>query len=640
MKSNVSEILEMMARIYRDATIRCSADVSDLRDLMTIRSRVKQEGLSFLTISLPAFCKEFERSLSLGRIDSTAFPGFRREKHGAIPAFLQGMLSLLFDRETGRLLTYEGPPDEGSMQAHPSTLVDSVRQICLAFKKIEWPCTPARERKAIENFKQVEHEVSLFSLPEAERSRFRELSFMLWSGMLHDFNHEDLLPKHGPGATAERVSGNQKYAWRYWHDRLEPFFPFIGTGYPQGVSMAYTWAGYPIMGNFKSAEEIENVTILPEQEEIPVRVTLVPKTQKTPRIIAIEPCCMQYAQQAVRAYLYRKLETWKYSAGSVNFRDQSANQRVALMSSSDGLFATIDLSDASDRVPRSMVEEMLWFNSDFLDCVMACRSNAALLPGGEVIRPLSKFASMGSALCFPVEAMYFFTIVVMALLEADNLPTTPKNLLEVTRRVYVYGDDIVVPSTNAEYVLERLQQYNCRPNAAKTFYTGKFRESCGVDAYDGYEVTPTYISHELPEDARQASQIASAVALANSFYRKGFWATAQFIRDRIEALIGFVPYVREDSEGLGWHSFQGWKTIGRWHSNIPSRDGTRTTLHRFEVRAYVMEPKRRTDVIDGHSGMAKSLLTLEASAYSEDGSDPFSSVQRGAVALKRRWVMA
>nr|QDH86857.1 MAG: hypothetical protein H2BulkLitter115474_000002 [Leviviridae sp.] len=66
MKSDASDYLELMHAVYFDACIKCSADVSDLRDLKTIKSRVMSEGLSFLTITLPAFCSAFERALETG----------------------------------------------------------------------------------------------------------------------------------------------------------------------------------------------------------------------------------------------------------------------------------------------------------------------------------------------------------------------------------------------------------------------------------------------------------------------------------------------------------------------------------------------------------------------------------------------
>jgi len=66
LKSDASDYLELAERIYRDAAAKCSADVSDLRDLKTIRSRIKDEGFSFLTITLPTFARDLK---GLSRMD-------------------------------------------------------------------------------------------------------------------------------------------------------------------------------------------------------------------------------------------------------------------------------------------------------------------------------------------------------------------------------------------------------------------------------------------------------------------------------------------------------------------------------------------------------------------------------------------
>ena len=91
-----------------DACAKCIADVCDSRDLETIRSRVKHQGVSFLTITLPDFYKDFERSVEVGYIDSTCFRAFR--KHGSLPSFLKAMTTLIFDRETGRIFDNKDNP--------------------------------------------------------------------------------------------------------------------------------------------------------------------------------------------------------------------------------------------------------------------------------------------------------------------------------------------------------------------------------------------------------------------------------------------------------------------------------------------------------------------------------------------------
>jgi len=578
-KSHVSDQIELAELVYTEATARCIADFSDLRDLQTIRSRVEQEGLSFLTITLPDFAKDFERSLAVGKIEPESFRGFRKNR--AIPAFLQGMLALLFDRETGRL--YE--QSRLDLVNAPS-VVDSVRQICLTFKKLELDCTPERVQAAIDGFVQTEHVLSTDLVQASDRDEFHRVSLVLWSSILANISIDTLRPKHGPGATAERVSGNQKYRFKYWHDRIEPYFPLIDSAY-------FLSAG--------DSEEVELVSVVPPEEELPVRVTPVPKTLKGPRIIAIEPCCMQYAQQAIRAVLYERIEGSRVAGGHVNFDDQSVNRELALIASRTGKLATIDLSEASDRVPRDLALSMFDSNPDLRDAIDACRSTHAQLPDGTVLGPLNKFASMGSALCFPVESMYFYTICVAALLRIHNLPVTHDTVYTVSRDVYVYGDDIIVPSKHAKTILGYLQKYNCKVNVHKTFWNGKFRESCGMDAYDGYPVSPVYLRKPVPEDRRQADRLVSWIDTANQFYKKGYWRTSSYMFNICERYLGNLPYLPEDSAGLGRHSFEHIRPTGTWNEKY----------QRLEVVAWVAQPVYRTDELDGYAALQKSLTRLE-----------------------------
>lgn len=601
----------------------CVADVSDFRDLETIRSRVEEEGLSFLTITLPSFAKDFERSLEQGFIDSNQFREFRKWRR--IPAFLRGILSLIFDSETGRILNYE------TCSLHPtpiSTLVDCTRQICLAFKKMEFVCTPKRVQKALDDFVQCEQSFEMFSLQGEEQESFLRVSSLLWDNIMARIELSNIVPRHGPGATAEGVSGNRKFQWQYWHERLNSYFPFIGYAYPNLDMYAYPEG---VDKDSPRLEELELVQFLDEDQEIPVKVTPVPKTLKAPRIIAIEPCCMQYAQQGIRKALYSAIESSRLTRGHVNFRDQEINQDLAISSSKTGLLATVDLSEASDRVPHDLAIRMFDGNPDLRDAIDACRSTKAKLPDGTIIGPLKKFASMGSALCFPVEAMYFYTLCVKALLELQNLPVTRRNAFRVSREVYVYGDDLVIPSRYATTILDHLQKYNCKVNTSKSFWIGKFRESCGVDAYDGDEVTPIYCRKPFPRNRQQAAELISHVSTANSFYKKGMWRTSSFLFQKVERILGPLPYVSGDSACLGRYSYLGFRSIERWNRN----------LHSLEVRGWIPRPVYRTDILDGYGAFQKCLSMLEVLSEEPLNRDEHHlerSALHHAVALKRGWV--
>lgn len=608
MKSHESILLELAISILKDAIARTTANESANRDIQTLTSRYEHEGLSFLTITLPSFGQDFERSLANGAIDPSAFRSFR--KAGAIPAFLQGMLGQVFSADTGRIL------NEPSVHA-----VEGIRQVVYAFKKLKLACAPKRVRKAFKGYIQDERDLNA-SIAPVNIVKFNDVVDHLWYWLARspDMGLERVIPRHGPGATAEGISGNRKFKFSNWYSRLEPYFPMIE--YTLGTLSAY------------DSLEFKEITTVRSDQELPVKVITVPKTLKAPRIIAIEPVCMQYTQQALRRALYKALESNWMTSGHVNFTDQTINQRIALMSSRDGSMATLDLSSASDRVPARLVYDMLKAVPEFRDAVFACRSKTAKLPTGEVIH-LKKFASMGSALCFPIESMYFYTLCVGALLEKRGLPVTSRNAYSVSRDIYVYGDDIVVPADEAEFVVNYLQEYLCKVNMSKSFWSGNFRESCGMDAFQGRRVTPTYIREMPPDNKQSVSALISWCKTAGLLYKEGYYQASDYMYDVVERLLGKLPIVEDQCAGLGRLSDSRPYSIGRWNKRLQVP----------EVRTWVPSPVYRKDKLDGYPAFLKSILHLE---LMEDKTvQPSTSDERhlqrtaryGAVSLKRRWVM-
>lgn len=612
MKSHASDQLRLAECIYIDASAKCADIEPNVRDLKTLRSRVEHEGLSFLTITLPSLGSDFDRCLSDSSIGPTHFRAFR--KCGKAPSFLKGFFDLVFDRGSGRLL------NEPSLEA-----IEGIRQIAYSFKKLKVPCSPNRVRKALDGFVQAER-IFDESLAPSDYSDFSEVSYHLWGSIFSksiDF-WKDLFPKHGPGATAEKLSGNQKFKAVRWHDRLEPYFPVIDCKFANA--------------NAINSPGFKKVSIVPAEQEQPVRVIPVPKTLKGPRIIAIEPVCMQYTQQALSRYIIDVLESSVYTKGHVNFTDQSINRRLALSSSSDQTYATIDMSMASDLVPYHLAIRMFDSNPDLQDAVSACRSTQCEMPDGTIV-PLRKFASMGSALCFPIEAMYFYTICIVALLKARGLPVSSKTIKLVKDDVFVYGDDIIIPTDESTVVMETLQKYYCKVNTSKSFTKGKFRESCGMDAFDGEEVTPTYIRSTVPNDKRNASELISFVQSSNLFYKRGYWKTASLLQKLVERRLGKLPILKETSPGLGLFSYMDGYTIHRSNKNT-SKNGSITSLYAPEVRAWVPSPVYQVDKLDGEEALTKCLLMLQNRQYGDvvDKEHLVRSPRHGAVALKRRWI--
>lgn len=586
----MKSLVDLCATLLRDCERVGRAPVA--RDVATLLARSEHEGESFITITLPAFCKDFERCLAEGRVSPGLFRSFRKERSG-IPSFLKGFLSQVFG-------------SDGCLLAKPSIdCIRAVRQICLMCKKVERPCTSARVSAAIESYAKCDGEVVL---PSGQLHRyFKIVSQILWGNILDGDFRPDLVPKHGPGATQERISGNQKWNFLTWHRRLsEVGFTYLlyGRGTTLGISTC------PESGISTIDSDEPWPRLLEPGDEPPCRVVVVPKTQKAPRVIAVEPVCMQYAQQALSQWLVRRLESRLPTAGHLNFKDQSVNQAMATEASRWGNYATLDLSEASDRVSKEIVWDMLESVPMFRDWVFACRSRRASLPSGEVLT-LNKFASMGSALCFPIESMVFFTIIIASrLIRAGNFPTW-QTVSDAAQSVYVYGDDLLVPADEARSISDDLESQGLKVNQHKSFWTGKFRESCGVDSYDGVQVTPVYLRSDCPTNRADADAVLSVVACANQLYSAGYYHASMALREAIERVLGPLPQVPShtnplrragakseispETAAIGWFDDSEVKPPTRWNHS----------LQRLERLCWVPVTTWCKDTLSGIPALAK-----------------------------------
>jgi hypothetical protein len=545
--------------------------VSTSRDIKTITARVKHEGLSFLTITLPDFCKGFERSLAEGQVAPNLFKSFSFTK--GLPSFLSGFLELVFNPSDGRLL------NDPSIEA-----ILAVRQITLLFSKVNLDCTEERVAKAIRSYVECERELTDDPLSHGSDlvNQFRRVGLMLWSeafSEMEKYLHQDMLrPKHGSGSTADGIRGNAKYNQWYWPMRLEEVFSSREYLFP-------SWSYY----------DESLVNFAEPGNEIPVKVITVPKTLKTPRIIAEEPTSMMFMQQGLHEMIQSIFRVDKTARWLVNYDSQVPNQDLARRGSIDGSLATLDLSEASDRVSNVLVEALISGFPELNAAVFACRSTSARVPGYGVI-PLTKFASMGSALCFPFEALVFSTIVFCGIEDALNRRLTLRDINRLRGKVRVYGDDIIVPTDMAPSVASKLSAFKMKVNANKSFWTGMFRESCGKEYYAGHDVSIVKLRRMPPTQRKHVQELVSLVAFRNLIYKAGLWRTSRVVDSWIERLIPF-PSVADTSPVLGKYSFTGYQS-----------DGWDLKLQRPLVKGVVPSPRLPKDPLDGYGALAKFLL--------------------------------
>jgi len=558
-------------KIAEDLAIGCRT--STTKDYELILGRSKHEGLSFLTITLPTFGKDTQKCLDRGFVAHDMFQGF--SWHAGLPQFLGGFLELVFDRNSGVLL------DEPDIEA-----ILAVRQLTLIFGKVLFPCSDARVRESMNDYVQCDEEVKGVDsrLDSLDLREFKRMSHLLFRDLFcvvdREIHNLELIPKHGPGATADKLRGNAKFKSMVWTDRLEEYFP----------SSDYLYPNARFIGHEDEVDHLE------PGSEIPVKVIPVPKTQLTPRIIAIEPTCMQYAQQAVLDSFNRAISN-SFLRDLIGTESQEPNQLLAQKGSLTGSLATLDLSEASDRVSNQLVRTMLSSNPELLGAVEACRSRKADVPGHGVIR-LSKFASMGSALCFPIEAMVFLTLCFLGI--EQELNTRFAKISDLTRylgEVRVYGDDIIVPTDSVHSVVHVLGHFGAQVNVAKSFWTGRFRESCGKEYYNGFDVSIVRVRRNFPSTRKHASEVISLNSLRNQLYRAGCWGSVKWLDHLLTGILKWYPFVDESSSVIGRYSFLGYETQRECEN-----------LHSPLVKGYVVSSRIPSDPLDGPGALLKCLL--------------------------------
>jgi len=477
-----------------------------------------------------------------------------------------------------------------------SDAIFAVRQISLMFGKVKMDCSKRRTSKAFDKFVKCEKIVDEFDVLRTEdmKMAFARIGRLLFKDIFTNLDRKiyegDILPRHSSGAVAERLRGNAKYDLSEWTDRLEEIFPAMDY-------LAASWLQFDWIN--------ENVNYLEPGSERPVRVITVPKTLKTPRIIAIEPTCMQYMQQGILEAIVEEVEANNSVRSLISWSSQEPNRLMARKSSLTGEFATLDLSDASDRVSNQLVR-LLTNDFPYLAAgIDACRSRKADVPGHGIIS-LSKFASMGSALCFPMESMVFMTIVFVGIENVLNRRLRKSDIKSLLGQVRTYGDDIIVPVRYTHAVIGALEAYGLKVNTDKSFWTGKFRESCGSEWYDNHDVSIVRMRTDFPKSRRHVPELVSTVAMRNLLYKRAIFShTVDYLDNLIERIIPF-PVVESTSPALGRHSF------------LPATaEGWDVVRQRPVVKAAVLVPQLPASKLDGYGALLKFYLKRGTDPYAD-----------------------
>ena len=569
MKSHIDVVLAVYEGILADISAHEPALTSSLeKDMSYLRRAAKDRGLQFFTVLLPEAGKVFDQLLS----DESATVEWPK----GYP-LVQNRPKLFGDLYT-RVFR-----DRKTMLADPDiVMISYLRQLFYCCKKYRLDCGKALVKEALLSFFEVEDQLpepfegtwnseypqwvtNRCFHPLSERddrdgqSMYIEIDgvYFPWEQLWQicrfvtsEFGEPDwytLEGRHGPGVVADQKgSFISKYDFPNWPVRLGNWFP-------------YEWFGPGILDTEHSYSISEPLS----------RLIAVPKTQKGPRLICCEPIAHQWMQQSIWRWLSDRIGH-TCLRHTVTFHSQQNSRDRALLGSQTGELSTIDLKEASDRMSARLVE-YIFQGSPLLDAFHACRTRYVMQPIDDSVRKgccFRKFAPMGSALTFPIQSIVFSTMAIWAVLIGKGESPNPTSIRSAARQVTVFGDDIIVPSTATEPLMKILHECGLRVNPQKTFWKGYFRESCGVDAYKGVDVTPSYL---LSAYDGSATSMSSIIECSNNFHKRGLWRSAAVIAALLpEKERKLLRVVGGEVAGLGLFSFCGPSTSHlkvKWRSD-------------------------------------------------------------------------
>lgn len=546
-----------------------------VRDLSRLLAQLSSRGISLMTLDLPPVDKHLNRCLAEGTFTRSGLVLMRPRKGEQIPIFLREVFLRIFLPD-GKLV---GRPC-------PDSII-FVKTLTSLFKKIELECEQRYIDEEIRNFR-----VTDAALPDPSLNWDRD-ELGVWSGdrtsvTSSTFGYrskcskpdkgEILLsraieyaqrcfdivassigqspslrwgdpdnrckPKHGPGAVANLSRTESKYRFPNWPNKLQSRFPFDAFALP-GFGQ-----GFSAEGHFEYTEE-----------EPPAKLIAVPKDLRKPRLIASEPVENQWIQQYIAGVLISEFDKPVFG-NSITLADQTGNQKRALDGSIDGLSATIDLSEASDRLSLRLLECVFGANIDWLLDLHSSRSKFIDLGKNDLIE-LRKFAPQGNACTFPVQSLVFYCLAQASVHSVRNILPSSRSLNKSSRDIGVYGDDIIVPSDTAETLAGLMSYFGLKVNESKSFWNGKFRESCGIEAFMGYDVTPARLK-AIPAGL---ASVPSLVETSNSFYKKGLWYSSDAISQFFKEWKYLIPIRKEADVPISMLSFQGNAKLSRGRTN-------------------------------------------------------------------------
>ncbi len=615
--------IELLSCLIND-TIRLEPGVKGLkRDLITLESRFENEGFSFLAKTLSTLDGALLRGLSSGRFTCPA--GFKSIRGGTIPVLLQGMFCEIFE------------PISGTLKENVNFgVLKALHGVLQFFKKTQLSSDSEAmlHTQAVTEFYRCDESAGQAVIPDRHDHLIGRVGKLILNNLLSK-DVENAKYRHGPGAVYSGLRPNQKWldVDQSLRDGELDLVEFGLEAFPASLEST----GRDSCGSRRTvclSRQTEGTqpfqtiptALIDRASRSRARLISVAKNSSSRRTITVEPVLNMFIQQGLNTILRDSISECRILGNIMALTDQRPNQIMALEGSRFDNWSTIDLKSASDLMSLRLVKSVFRHHGPFLDKMIACRTPIVECQGLPDIQ-LEKFAGMGNALTFPVQSVCFAVICLAAIMDHHGSCPDARKLRRASRHVRVYGDDIIVSTKYAHQVVSWLEDVGLRVNINKSFLVGNFKESCGVDAFRGVNITPIFCRY-LPAQkiVDSPSAMVGFVQLSNRLWLEGLYSASTWVRDMVERSLGRpLPLVSHRSGVLGWHSRQDAVEPHKWCHRT----------QQFLTRAVAVVSQKRNDKLDGYAALFKSLTTP---LLGRDKDHLSKTTMRYKTRLVRRWV--
>lgn len=490
--------------------------------------RLDAEGPKFLTVTLPALWKVVLTGLETGYLDMSKCTAFRRKK--LLPYVMYRFFCKVFDQR-GKL---RSKPDADALLA--------IRQVCEYYYKCSFTFSDEQVASAEASYEASEVDMSNedaidWDFVDTCRKRFLTFYAPVSTATVVDI-HNECRPRFGPGSYVPPDLSKDVVSQPPGSFKLAESTS-VGTCRLDQRAFAGLFRSYP------SAKH-EKIVLVNEGKTS--EVLFVPKDGRGPRVISREPIYLLKQQMAFLDWICPHLE--KITRQRINFADQTKNRELALEGSITGRIATADLKEASDSIRYRVARTMFGDAPGMRYFLTKVRSTHTKLPSGKTIR-LKKLSGMGSGLTFPILSLIIHIAISTAIQQRTGL-----SYRDASAVVYVYGDDLIVPTEYFYLVGPTLSRVGLKLNHEKSFSKGPFRESCGGDYLSGKEVVPirfkcSWLKMPTLAEARPGIIHLSGDHAVTSIERHcrelviaGYLSTAEYLYSAIEKYMGYkLPYI-------------------------------------------------------------------------------------------------